>query len=89
MTLATLRVRYLSVEFWCVNTSQKKTMLSQETVQIIVSRSENFPSTQDMLQMDEETTQKNSKDIDQLDLALPKVPTKALYKLQVNVTQDI
>jgi hypothetical protein len=69
--------------------AQKKTVLSQETVQIIASGSENYPSTQDMLQMDEETTQKQLKDIDHLDLALPKVPTKALYKLQVSVTQDI
>jgi hypothetical protein len=29
------------------------------------------------------------KDIDHLDLALPKVPMKALYKLQVSVTQEI
>jgi hypothetical protein len=33
--------------------------------------------------------QKKLKDIYHLDLALPKVPTKALYKLQVNVTQEI
>jgi hypothetical protein len=29
------------------------------------------------------------KDIDHLDLALAKVPTKALYKLQVSVAQEI
>jgi hypothetical protein len=42
-----------------------------------------------MLQVDEETTQKKLKDIDHLDLALPKVPMKALYKLQVSVAQEI
>jgi hypothetical protein len=29
------------------------------------------------------------KEIDHLDLALPKVPTKALYKLQISVTHEI
>jgi hypothetical protein len=33
--------------------------------------------------------QKPLKDIDHLDLALPKVPTKVLYKLQISVTQEI
>jgi hypothetical protein len=42
-----------------------------------------------MLQMDKETTQEHLKDIDHLDLALPKVPTKVLYKLQVSVTHEI
>jgi hypothetical protein len=42
-----------------------------------------------MLFIDEETTQKPMKDIKTLDLALPKIPTKALYKLQVSVMQEI
>jgi len=29
------------------------------------------------------------KDIDMLDLALPKIPTKVLYTLQVSVSQEI
>jgi hypothetical protein len=29
------------------------------------------------------------KDIDHLDLALAKVPTKALYKLQVSIAQEV
>jgi hypothetical protein len=39
-----------------------------------------------MLQVDEDTMQNPLKEIDHLDLALPKVPTKALYKLQISVT---
>jgi hypothetical protein len=50
---------------------------------------ENFCITQDMLHIDEETMQKKLKDIDHLDLALPKVPMKVLYKLQVSVAQEI
>jgi hypothetical protein len=50
---------------------------------------EYFCITQEMLQVDEETMQNPLKDIDHLDLELPKVPTKALYKLQINVTQEI
>jgi hypothetical protein len=42
-----------------------------------------------MLFIDEETTQKPAKDIETLDLVIPKIPTKALYKLQVSVTQEI
>ena len=42
-----------------------------------------------MLQVDEETEHKKLKDIDHLDLELPKVPTNALYKLQINVAQEI
>jgi hypothetical protein len=42
-----------------------------------------------MLHIDEETMQKQLKEIDHLDLALPKIPTKVLYKLQVSVTQEI
>jgi hypothetical protein len=42
-----------------------------------------------MLLVDEETMQKPVKDIETLDLAMPKIPTKALYKLQVSVTQEI
>jgi hypothetical protein len=70
-------------------TSQERTVPEQETVQIIAMGNENFCITQGMLQVDEDTMQKPLKDIDHLDLALPKVPTKALYKLQISVTQEI
>jgi hypothetical protein len=60
-----------------------------ETVQITMQGSDNFIITPDMLFIDEETMQKPMKDIEMLDLALPKIPTKALYKLQVSVMQEI
>ena len=42
-----------------------------------------------MLFIDKETTQKPVKDIETLDLVMPKIPTMALYKLHVSVTQEI
>jgi hypothetical protein len=42
--------------------------------------------TTNMFLMDEETTHRPLREIDISDLALPKIPTKALYKLQVSVT---
>jgi hypothetical protein len=60
-----------------------------ETIQIIVQGSDNFIITPDMLFIDEEMTQKPMKDIEMLDLAMPKITTKALYKLQVSVAQEI
>jgi hypothetical protein len=42
-----------------------------------------------MLQVDETTTHKPLEDIDHLDLALPKIPTKALYKIHGSVVQEI
>jgi hypothetical protein len=35
----------------------------------------------EMMFLDEETMQKNLKDTETLDMALAKIPTKALYKL--------
>jgi hypothetical protein len=60
-----------------------------ETMQIMVQGSVNFIITPEMLFVDEETTQNPLKYIETLDLALPKIPTKALYKLQVSITQEI
>jgi hypothetical protein len=42
-----------------------------------------------MLFNNEETKQNPLKDIETLDLAFPKIPTKASYKLQVSIMQDI
>jgi hypothetical protein len=39
--------------------------------------------------MDEETRQRPLREIEMMELALPKTPTKALYKLQVSVMQEI
>jgi hypothetical protein len=58
-------------------------------VQITVQGSINFIITPEMLFMDEETTQRPLKDIEMLDLVLPKIPTKVLYKLQVSTVQEI
>jgi hypothetical protein len=52
-----------------------------ETMQITTQGSANFIITPEMLFIDEEATQKPLKEIETLDLALPKIPTKALYKL--------
>jgi hypothetical protein len=38
-----------------------------------------------MMFIDEETMKKPLKDIETLDVALAKIPTKALYKLQVSI----
>jgi hypothetical protein len=60
-----------------------------ETVQIIAQWSTNFTITPEMLYIDEEAAQKPLKEIETLDLVLPKILTKALYKLQISVTQKI
>jgi hypothetical protein len=41
-----------------------------------------------MLQVDEEIVQQPLKDVEQLDLALSKIPTKELYKLQMSVEKE-
>jgi hypothetical protein len=60
-----------------------------ETVQVTTQGSVNFRITLDMLFMDEETVQRPLREIEMLDLVLPKIPTKVLYKLQVSVMQEI
>jgi hypothetical protein len=60
-----------------------------ETMQITVQGSTNFIITPEMLFIDEEETQRPLKEIETLDLAFPKIPTKALYKLQISVMQEI
>jgi hypothetical protein len=57
-------------------------------MQITAQGSVNFIITPEMLFIDEETTQKPLKDIETLDLAFSKIPTKALYKLQVSITRN-
>jgi hypothetical protein len=42
-----------------------------------------------MMFLDEETTQKPLKDIEALDMELANITTKAPYKLQVSVVQEI
>jgi len=62
---------------------------TREIVKITAQGSVKFIITPEMLFIDEEITQKPIRDIQTLDLAFPKIPTKALYKLQVNITQEI
>jgi hypothetical protein len=50
-----------------------------------VQGSTNLILTPEMTFLDEETLHKPLKDIETLDLALPKIPTKELYKLQVSI----
>jgi hypothetical protein len=58
-------------------------------MKIMVQGSVNFQITPKMLFIDEETTQRPLKKISMLDLALSKIPTKALYKLQVSFVQEV
>jgi hypothetical protein len=55
-------------------------------IHIIEVGSEMCVITQDMMSIYEDMAQNVMKLIDHLDLALAKVPTKSLYKLQLSVT---
>jgi hypothetical protein len=62
---------------------------AQETMEIIAQGRTNFILTPEMLFLHEDTMKNPLEYIDTLDLAFPKIPTKALYKLQVSVAQEI
>jgi hypothetical protein len=64
----------------------KEGVLMGETMKITAQGSVNFRITHDMLFMDEETMQRPLREIEMMDLTFPKIPTKALYKLQASVT---
>jgi hypothetical protein len=74
---------------------QKTTMPAKEgapvgeTVQITAQGIVNFWITPEMMFIDVETMHRALKKIAMLDLALPNIPTKALYKLQVSVAREI
>jgi hypothetical protein len=70
-------------------TSQETSVPVQKTIHIIAMGSDRFCITQEMLEVDEETMQKKLKYIYHLEFSLPKVPTKLLYKIQINVMQEI
>jgi hypothetical protein len=55
----------------------------------IAQASLNFQVTSNMLQMDETLTQTPLKDLVQVELVMARIPTKALYKLQVSVAQEV
>jgi len=61
----------------------------EETVQIMKLASENFSITKDMLQMDEDMAQTQVKDVEQMELVLDKIPTKALYRLHMSIAQEV
>jgi hypothetical protein len=72
-----------------VSAQQEPIYEEKETVKTIIVGSTTFQIIQNMLQVDEDTMQKPLKDVEQLDLALSKIPTKALYKLQMSVAQEV
>jgi hypothetical protein len=55
----------------------------------VVKGSDTFMVTQQMLRVDEETTHKPVGDINQLELVMAQIPTKALYGLQASVMQEV
>jgi cysteinyl-tRNA synthetase len=59
------------------------------TIQTMVMGNNIFYITQEMLQIDQGIMQKKLKDIEQLDLAMSKIPNKVLYKLQMSVAQEV
>jgi hypothetical protein len=67
-------------------TKTKEEVLVGETVKITAQGSINFIITSEMLFIDKEAAQRPLKEIERLDLALPNIPTKALYKLQISFT---
>jgi hypothetical protein len=70
-------------------TLAKEGLHMPETIQFVAQASTTFIIMPEMLFIDEETTQKPLKDIEMLDVALAKIPTKLLYKLQVSIAQEI
>jgi hypothetical protein len=71
-------------------TTQQQTMQREgTTVQITTTTSETFNITKDMLRVDEDVAQTQLKDVEQLELVLERIPTKALYKLQVSVVHEV
>jgi len=58
-----------------------------EIVQITVQGSANFILTPEILFIENEAAQRPLKEIETLNLAFPKISTKALYKLQISGMQ--
>jgi hypothetical protein len=61
----------------------------EETMKTVVVSSDRFTVTQDMLEMDEHTTQRPVKDVEHMELVMEKIPTKSLYGLQASVMQEV
>jgi hypothetical protein len=56
---------------------------------MMAQSSSNFHVTTNMLRMDEIVGQTPLKDMAQIQLVMKQIPTKALYKLQFNVVQEV
>jgi hypothetical protein len=70
-------------------TTTRTTPQKEYTVHTISQASPTFRVTNDMLHMDETTTQTPLKYLAQVDMVLARIPTKALYRLQVSVAQEV
>jgi hypothetical protein len=66
-------------------TGAKAGSIEQDTIQTITQASSIFYVTPNMLCMDEIVGQTPLKDLAQIQLVMGRIPTKALYKLQVSV----
>jgi hypothetical protein len=60
-----------------------------DTIHTILQLSETFQITPSMLCMDEIVGQTPLKELAQLQLVFPRIPSKALHKLQVSVNQEV
>jgi hypothetical protein len=61
----------------------------EETIQIVVQGRETFTVTHQMIRMDQETAQKPMGDMEQFEVVMAQIPTKALYRLQASVMQEV
>jgi hypothetical protein len=61
----------------------------QDTIENIAYESLNFQVTSHVLHMDEAIAQTPLKDLAHVEFVMERIPTKALYKLQVSVAQEV
>jgi hypothetical protein len=61
----------------------------EETVQFVVQGRETFMVTCQMIRLDQETMQKPLGEVEQLEMVMAQIPTKALYGLQASVMQEV
>jgi hypothetical protein len=61
----------------------------EETVQLVVQGRDTFTVTRQMIRMDQETVQKPMGEIDQFEVVMAQIPTKALYGLQASIMQEV
>jgi hypothetical protein len=70
-------------------TGAKAGSSEQDRIQTTTQASSTFHVTPNMLRMDEIVGQTPLKDLAQIQLVMTQIPTKALYKLQVSVAQEV